>query len=153
MIRLSRLADYAIVIMTPMSGADAPLYSAQNLADRTSLSVPTVSKILKILLRAKLLTSSRGSRGGYRIARPADEITMTDIIEAVDGPIALTDCVTDDDEPCAIQSCCPTQQAWSQINRTIRESLNDLSLADITRPLMFLPEEKRLEVKVGSHAE
>lgn len=159
MIRLSRLADYAIVILTPMAETtigdaqtqykNTRLFSAHALAEKTGLSIPTVSKILKMLLKADLLTSTRGSQGGYRLAHPAHEITITRIIEAMDGPIAMTDCVEDRHDGCSIQSCCPTRAAWTQINLAIRDCLNDLTLADITRPLMFMPEEKRLEKQVA----
>ena len=131
MIRLSKLADYAIVILchaakTPQECID----TARGLADITRLPLPTVSKVLKMLLKAGLLTSQRGINGGYQLARAQHEISVVDIIEAVDGPIALTECSMHD-STCGLEKVCPAQHAWKKINTTVIGALQALSLADM----------------------
>ena len=93
MIRLSRLADYGVALMTQIALAGDRVHSAQELAASTGVPLPTVSKLLASLARADLLVASRGARGGYRLARPAQEIPVGAIVSAVDGPIALTQCI------------------------------------------------------------
>ena len=92
MIRLGRLTDYGIVLMSHLAATDDGPHNARDLAAQTQLPLPAVSKLLKLLARAGLLTSSRGAKGGYALARPASEITVPQMIEALEGPIALTDC-------------------------------------------------------------
>lgn len=154
MIRLSKLADYGIVIMTQLarnavSSAPSPL-SAHKLAAETSIPQPMASKILKLLAQAQLANSRRGAAGGYELSRAAYEITVADIIEALDGPIAITECVDDVGEGCGIALLCPAKTNWQRINGAIREALNDISLDEMMGqiPEAFLLGSER-EARVG----
>jgi FeS assembly SUF system regulator len=96
---------------------------------------PTVSKILKILARAELLSSHRGVKGGYTLDRAPERITMTEIIGALDGPIAITECIDDTPGECSQESFCPVRGNWQRINLAIRRALDQISLAEMTHPL------------------
>lgn len=136
MLRLSKLADYAIVVMTYMSDDSGrrPL-TARRLSEKSDLPLPTVAKILKALAGAGLLTSHRGGCGGYSMARSRDEISVADIIAAIDGPIALTGCSSDESESCDIRPTCPVRENWKTIAGALRESLEQLTLDRMSRPL------------------
>lgn len=132
MIRLSKLTDYAVVILADMACThDGPCMAASSLSARTSLPEPTVSKILKILSRAGLIQSVRGASGGYRMVRPASKVKMIDVIEVMEGPIALTACVDGGHDMCAIQSCCRLRGRWAPVNAAVRSALEAVSLADM----------------------
>jgi FeS assembly SUF system regulator len=90
MLKLGKMADYGTMLMTVLAAEPGRQYSAQELATRTHVAAPTVSKLLKQLTRGGLIASLRGAQGGYRLARPAESITVADVIAAIDGPIALT---------------------------------------------------------------
>jgi len=109
--------------------------TAADLADSTALPAPTVSKLLKQLSRAGLLDSHRGTKGGYAIARRPSEITVADIVSAVEGPIALTECMTSEGAVCEIEALCPTRTNWRQINDALVEALDNVSLADMAKPV------------------
>lgn len=133
MIKLSRLADYAVVLLSQMGGDTKAVHNALDLAERTGLPVPTVSKILATLARAGVLISVRGAKGGYRLATAAERITVADIIAAIDGPIALTQCV-DTAGSCNVETLCPTRAGWHKINDAILGALTNVSLADLMTP-------------------
>lgn len=135
MIKLSRLADYAVIIMTSMASEPQKLMSTSDLASYSHLSEATVSKLLKSLHKAKLLTSERGLKGGYKLAKPSEAITMSDIITAVDGPIALTKCSDTEGEDCSLESLCPTRVGWKRINDAVRHAFEDVTLKDMITPL------------------
>lgn len=139
MIRLSRLADYSVVAMTHIANRPDRQFTAAELAADTGLPAATVSKILKALSHGGLLVSQRGAKGGYTLARPAEEIAVSEIVAAVDGPIALTDCAARGDSGCIIEPLCPTSAAWKKINAVINEALRDLTLADLTAPVFTFP--------------
>ena len=134
MIKLSRMADYAVVLMTQLAREPDALRTAGELAQSCGLPQPTVSKILKLLAQAGLLVSYRGNKGGYLLAREADGVTMADVIGAVDGPIALTDCIGPDGLVCEIEALCPTRTNWQSINRAMIEALSSVSLAEMAVP-------------------
>jgi FeS assembly SUF system regulator len=134
MIRLSRLADYGVALMTQIALAGARLQSAQELAAATGVPLPTVSKLLAALARAGLLVASRGARGGYRLARPAEQISVGAIVSAVDGPIALTQCIEHGPGACEVEVLCPTQHGWKAINEGVRRAFNAVSLAELVWP-------------------
>ena len=133
MIRLSKLADYGMVIMTRLARQDHLQESTQSIAEATNIPQPTVGKILKMLTRGGLLTSQRGANGGYELARDAELISIAEIIEALDGPIAITDCAGGDHD-CGIEKFCPTRTNWQWINGAIREALDGVSLAEMAAP-------------------
>lgn len=134
MIKLSRLADYAVVIMGNFATNDSVLLSAQQLSKHTHLPHATVSKILKKLLNAKLLTSTQGMNGGYSLARTPDMISVSDIITAVDGPVYLTECTNHISGNCKFTDECHVKQGVHRINDVIQNTLQNMSLTELITP-------------------
>jgi len=132
MLRLTRLTDYGILLMARMPGPDGALVSAHELAEATRVPATTVSKLLQSLLAAGLLESVRGAHGGYRLARPHEQISVRDIIDCFEGHIALTECNLEDGH-CDQSPVCATTGSWKKINRAVRDALGAISLADMTR--------------------
>jgi len=130
MMRLTNLADYAVVVMTAAARCES-CTSASSIARVTGLGSATSAKLLNMLAKAGLLTSTRGAAGGFRLARPADAITLADIVEAVDGPIAVTSCVAHGHEDCSIGETCPTKDHWPGVNASVRGALAAVSLSQI----------------------
>lgn len=130
MFRLNRLTDYAVVVMAQMSAHDKALSSAQQIAHETGVPLPTVAKVLNVLTREGLVTSHRGAAGGYTLTRPATEIPVSDIIAALEGPIALTACV-DAASGCEVEAVCPMRGTWDKVNRAIEDALKQVSLHDL----------------------
>ncbi|MEZ5846834.1 MAG: SUF system Fe-S cluster assembly regulator [Geminicoccaceae bacterium] len=141
MIRLSKIADYGIVMMTHLArerraqGEDGSQSSAHEIAAATAIPPAMASKILKLLCKAELLRSQRGARGGYELARDAGAIDVAEIIQALDGPIAITACVEDGDGDCCIEALCPARTNWQKINGAIRDALADISLEDMAQSI------------------
>lgn len=133
MLRLGRLTDYAIVLSAYLAECNGASVTAHALSRETGIPRPTVVKLLKILTAAGLTRSTQGRRGGYALARPARGIGLTEIIETVEGPIALTHCSHRSDL-CGIQNSCLTRRHWPVINRALREALAGIRLADLTTP-------------------
>jgi FeS assembly SUF system regulator len=134
MLKLGKLADYGTMIMTILAADPERLYPTQELADRAHVAAPTVAKLLKLLTKAGLVESLRGAHGGYKLARPAAGITVADVIAAIDGPIALTQCSVHKGA-CAIESFCGVRTNWRLINQTVRHALEAVSLAQMAAPL------------------
>lgn len=136
MIRLTNLADYAVLLMTEISSGYATnqLYSAGGLSDSTTIPVTTVAKILNLLGKADLLVSTRGLKGGFTLSRDPKDISMAQIIEAIDGPIALTNCVSENRKDCNYEDLCHMRPHWTLINIKIKEALSDVSLASLNSP-------------------
>jgi len=140
MIRLSKLTDYAIVIVTHMAANFATQQvTARVLAEQVGLGLPTVSKILKTLARAGLLEAQRGKGGGYRLKRLPVDISVAEIIESMEGPLALTDCSSDESACCYIEDTCMVKDNWQKINVVVRDALGQLSLESMTQPLHIPP--------------
>ncbi|MBD3816671.1 MAG: SUF system Fe-S cluster assembly regulator, partial [Halothiobacillus sp.] len=116
MLKISRMSDYAIVLLTAMARTEAAQSTARVLAVDTGLTLPTVGKLLKMLSAGGLLLSQQGRNGGYRLARAANEISLANIIEAIDGPIALTECFTVDHD-CDREANCGLRPHWQAINQ------------------------------------
>jgi FeS assembly SUF system regulator len=150
MIRLGKLTDYGVVLLSYMARAHAPatatadaggfgqaelLHTARELAAESRLPLPTVSKILKQLLQSGVLVSSRGVKGGYALAREPREISIAEVIVALEGPIALTECSTNLSGACDLEQCCPIKNNQRVINRAVRGALEQLTLADLLHPL------------------
>lgn len=130
--RLSNLADYAVVTMSAAARhCGGARTSAAELAAETGLPAPTVQKLVSKLSKAGLLRSARGAGGGLQLARPAAAITVADIIEAVEGPIALTQCVESED--CAVDHQCTVKPHWPIINQALRGALADIPLTQLAR--------------------
>jgi len=136
MIRMSKLADYGLVLMTQFlrnSRLEENL-SARQLAAETSLPLPVVSKVLKALSREGLLTSHRGAGGGYSLSRHPERISVGDVLTAVEGPIAMTECI-DNEGGCSQESLCPVRTNWERINHAVTEVLDAITLTDMMGPL------------------
>jgi FeS assembly SUF system regulator len=145
-IRLTNLADYAVVVMTAAARSPELRLSAARVAELTTIPAPTVAKLMGTLARADLLTASRGVAGGFSLARPAAEISIAAIVEAVDGPIALTNCQSLDKHECAIEGHCSVRGHWAPINQAVRAALAAVTLADLLRPAPAMtPQSARLE--------
>jgi FeS assembly SUF system regulator len=138
MIRLSKLADYGLVLMTHVGKKGlGTLHTARGLSAESGLPAPTVSKLLKVLLQSGFLVSQRGTKGGYILAREAQDISVADLISALEGPIALTDCSTEISGLCDIEHDCPAKHNQRIINRVVRGALEQLTLADLVHPLQL----------------
>ncbi len=134
MLRMAKLTDYGIVLLTQFAARlDASPMAARELAALAKLPQPTVGKLLKQLSHNGLLTSLRGTKGGYSLARPAREITVAQIIEALEGPMALTECQAPG--VCEQERFCSVKPNWLVINRTVRDALSNVTLADMARPI------------------
>ena len=130
MLRMSRLTDYATVLLAALAGEPGRVQTAASLAEQTRIAAPTVCKLLKQLQRAALVTSTRGPRGGYQLARPAAQISAAAILDALEGPLALTDCSAGYGN-CEIEDTCRVGRVWQRLNLAIRRSLYEVSLAQL----------------------
>ncbi len=127
--RLSSMADYAVVVMSAASRhCGAARVNAAQLAEETGLPAPTVQKLVSKLTSAGLLRSSRGIGGGLKLARPAAAITLADIVEAVEGPIALTSCIEHGSHQCTLEDACMVRPHWPLVNEALRGALAGVSL-------------------------
>lgn len=131
MLRISKLTDYGTMVLACLAARPEQRLTATAVAERTRLGLPTVSKLLKNLQRAGLVTSSRGAHGGYQLARPAARISAAEIIDAIEGPVAITEC-SGDHSACDLETVCSTGTAWQRVNGAIRRSLDALSLAQLS---------------------
>jgi FeS assembly SUF system regulator len=132
-LRITKQADYGIVLLTRMAGDPERLYTANEMAVDAGLPQPIVSKVLKLLVRGGMLSSHRGVKGGYTLDRSAEEITVFDIVTVLEGPIAITECIDDSPSECSQEPHCPVRGNWQRINRAIKLALEDITLADMTR--------------------
>ncbi len=137
-LRISRLTDYGTVVLAHLAHDDAGPVSAAGLATATGIALPTVSKLLKALAKAEIVTSTRGSHGGYELARDARAISASDVIDALDGPVSITECSASDSH-CDLESVCNVGGAWQRINVAIRRALDEISLADLLRSSSPVP--------------
>ena len=135
MLRITRETDYGILILSSLAcDAVGATHAAPELAERIGLPVPIVSKILKTFVRGGLLESERGVKGGYRLIRLPEEISVSDIIEALEGPIALTVCSEDSELDCEHENCCPMRSNWQIINDRIKKTFDSITLAEMANP-------------------
>jgi FeS assembly SUF system regulator len=130
MLRISRLTDYATVVLATLAEHPERVQTATALAEHTKIAAPTVSKLLKQLQRAHLVTSTRGLHGGYQLARAAVDISAADILDALEGPVALTDCSAGHGH-CGIESNCRAGRVWQRLNLAFRRSLTEVTLAQL----------------------
>ena len=143
MIRMSKLTDYGIVLMVNMVRS-GKARTARQLAAESNLPLPTVAKVLKVLSRQGFLESTRGVHGGYSLGRQADEISVISLIEALEGPIALTECSAAPNEGgCSHEETCPVRAPWVQINRAVSDALAQICLADMAAPHFSMFEVER----------
>jgi FeS assembly SUF system regulator len=133
MIRITKQTDYAIVLLTHMAATPERQVNAPELAAETRLPLPMVSKILKLLVREGVLLSHRGVKGGYGLARLPEEISMAEVISALEGPIAITECI-DEHSGCSHAPFCGVSGRWHRINAALRVALEGITLAEMGHP-------------------
>lgn len=139
MVRISKLTDYGVMIMTFLAQApEARLFQAREIAQYTSIAAPTVSKLLKTLVRHKLLSSYRGVNGGYHLNVAPDSISVVDLIRVLEGPIAITECSLKHNA-CPTQAFCGIRAPWQHINRVITNALDSVKLSDLVNTSHFKP--------------
>ncbi len=130
MLRISRLTDYAVVLATELGRSDVPV-SVSDLSERTDIPAPTVSKVLKLLAKGGVAVSARGAAGGYRLSGESAALPIVKVIEAIEGPIAVTECA-DGDSSCEHGRSCEVRANWQRINRAVYEALASISIAEMT---------------------
>ena len=130
MLRMSKLTDYGTVVMTYLARNPNGIHTANEIADEVAVALPTTSKLLKLLARAGLVTSTRGTHGGYFLARPASEISIAEVIAALEGPIGLTECASVPGV-CEQESGCSVRGNWQRINKVVVGALQHVSLAEM----------------------
>lgn len=133
MLRIAKLTDYATLVLTVLASTPGSVHSAAGLAERARLETPTVSKVLKPLAHAGLVVGLRGVNGGYRLARPPEAITLIEIVEAMEGPLGMTECSLHAGH-CGIENHCGVRANWRRINDVVIEALRGVSLAQMLSP-------------------
>lgn len=133
MLRINRMTDYGVVILSHLARQPG-VHAAQDIAEATGVPLPSAAKILKDLARAGLIQAQRGARGGYRLAQHPAAISVAAIIEALEGPIALTACVEGAVETCTLAEVCSTRGHWSRVNTAVRVALDAVTLAEMAAP-------------------
>lgn len=152
MIRVSKITDYGFVLMSRIAGLEpGRRVSAREMARLTGVPLPVSGKILKSLARRNLLISHRGAKGGYSLARPAARITAEDIITALDGPLALMDCMTHASPGCELECGCRTRPHWERINDVIGRALRGVTLAEMAGPQPDSPDSARTQPDRSGH--
>lgn len=130
MLRISKLTDYGTVLLAHLAANPDAVCSAADVAAGTGIALPTVSKLLKSLARSGLVVSTRGANGGYRLSRKPGDISAADIIDALEGPVSITEC-SGHDSQCEHEGVCSVGGAWQRVNLAIRRVLDDVSLSDL----------------------
>ena len=132
MLRLTKITDYGILLVTTLTaGRAGAVSSARGLSEITGVPLPTVSKVLKALVHAGILHSSRGVGGGFALARPAAQISVAQIVTALEGPIAITECLGENPAICGLEATCRVRGNWERINLAVRGALDGLSVAEM----------------------
>ena len=138
MVKLGKLTDYGLVLMTCIAASEGTQRTARDLTAESKLPFSTVSKLLKELLHSGLLISHRGIKGGYMLAKQPQEVSVIDIISAIEGPMALTECSTDVSGMCNLELSCPIKSNQRVINQAVRGVLEKITLADLVQPMHLI---------------
>lgn len=150
MLRISKIVDYGILVLTHMAAHPTSVCSAAELASTLGLGQPVVSKVLKLLAQPGLVDSIRGARGGYRLGRPASQISIAQIIDALeDQPFGLTEC-TAVPGVCSVEDACHIRPHWQRINRIVRQTLENVSVADMVQEPLHSPVRPPARVRITS---
>ena len=158
MLRISKLTDYGTVVLAQLAGDPQAVCSAAEVAAATGVALPTVRKLLKSLGRAELVRSTRGASGGYRLARAPRDISAADIIDALEGPVSITECSASDSH-CDYEGTCSVGDSWQRINVAIRRALNEVTLVDLLRANSPVPKFRfagmaiAVEKKIQTHVD
>lgn len=134
MLRMTKQADYGLVLLSHLAGRPGRRMTTPELAHSTHLPTPMVSKILKALTRAGILESRRGVKGGYQLAANPHEVSLATLIEALEGPISITECSDGSDDICSLSAHCHIRENWRRIDRVVRSALDAISLAELAEP-------------------
>ena len=145
MLRVTKLTDYATVVLTVLAADPDHVLSATELAERAGLEPPTVAKVLKPLAQAGQDEGFRGANGGYRLARPADAIGLIEVVEAMEGPLGMTECSIHAGH-CTIEDHCGVRANWRRINDVVVQALRSVTLAQMQAP----PDAKRIDLRLAS---
>ncbi|USG63206.1 SUF system Fe-S cluster assembly regulator [Sneathiella marina] len=143
MIKLSKMTDYGVVIMSEMARMPGRVMTAPDISLHTGLTVPTAAKILRVLAKGKMLVSHRGAHGGYELTAQPAEISIADIVRAMEGPLAVTSCVDESEEDCSVEECCPMRGGWEKINRALNAALEEVTLADMCQDTQQISLQKK----------
>lgn len=149
MLRVTKLADYATLVMSVLASSPRAVLSTADLAARAGIETTTAAKVLKPLAQAGLVESFRGAHGGYRLARDADAISLADIVQALDGPLAMTECSIHDGD-CGIAQHCGIRGNWQRINTIIADTLAGISLQSMLSSAVTRPS-RRISAHVSEH--
>jgi FeS assembly SUF system regulator len=133
MLRLSKMTDYALVLLSALAQNTGGPVAATQLAIKTGLPHPTVAKLLKTMHHANLVSAARGAQGGYLLVHPPTQMNLASVIEAIEGPIALTDCVDTAPHICEFSAQCLHSGRWTRVNNAVRKALSDVSVAEMMR--------------------
>ena len=134
MLRVQKLTDHGIHLMVYLARSQE-VRNARQASEATRVPAPTAEKVLKRLARGGLLVSHRGVSGGYSLARPADQVSVAHVVEAVEGPFGLTQCSNPSSAPCESEDDCPVRPHWAVINHAVHDALNRVTLEEIAGPL------------------
>lgn len=140
MLRLNRMTDYAILLLASLATRQGEVVTSASLAAHTQLNQTTIAKLANALVKAGVITAERGANGGYCLARPAQAINAADVIEAIEGPIALTACVEGVEDPCETRHGCFMSGHWNEVNQSIREALEKVTLDKLFNPDSMFPD-------------
>jgi FeS assembly SUF system regulator len=138
MIILSKLADYGVIVASHLAADPERQMTAAALAAEARLPRATVAKVLKALAHASVVAGARGAAGGYRLARPATDISVAEVVAAIDGAIGLTQCTTHKPS-CERSDFCPTRTPWQRINHAVGAALGAVTLAEMVPPAVDVP--------------
>jgi len=148
MLRVTKLTDYATVVLTVLAARPLAVLSAPDLAELAGLEVPTVAKVLKPLAQARLVEGFRGANGGYRLARAAEAISLVEIVEAMEGPLGMTECSVHAGQ-CGIEHSCGVRANWRRINDVVADALREVTLAQMLSPPAPRADARRIAVQLA----
>lgn len=149
MLRVTKLTDYATLVLTVLAARPGDVLSAPDLAEHAGLEAPTVAKVLKPLAQAGLVEGFRGANGGYRLARDPAAISLVEIVEAMEGPLGMTECSLHDGQ-CGIEQSCGVRANWRRINDVVADALRGVSLAEMLLPAPAAPVRKGIAARLAN---
>ena len=149
MLRVTKLTDYATLVLTVLAARPGDVLSAPDLAEHAGLEAPTVAKLLKPLAQAGLVEGFRGANGGYRLARDPAAISLVEIVEAMEGPLGMTECSLHDGH-CGIEQSCGVRANWRRINDVVADALRGVSLAEMLQPPTPAPVRKGIAARLAN---
>lgn len=131
MLKVTRLADYAVSIIASFNGCEDDILSSQEIIKKTKLKKATVNKLLSKLVKKSFLEAFRGANGGYKLKKDLSDISIKELIEAIEGPVLLTDCLNKNANNCNLFNVCNTKTIWSYVNTAINQTLDGIKVKDI----------------------